>query len=298
MNYTEILERLESLDLKSYPKDKIKELLTGLGKVGVIITSLYDGKRILRARINEDKKQFKSLSELSFKPQEFNTTYQRASTPQSTMFYGSIVPEILGKTEPDTARITTLYELSEFVRAIDTIGTQKITFSVWEVCSDVELLSLVHYKNFQRPTELSKKLQNDYDKFISHYPQFKQSSFEITQFLGEQFAKPVNSIDDYNYMISAIYSEMLIGFGFDGVLYPSVKLAGEGINIAVKPEIIGDKIKFIHAGECTVYKNKKQVFVGNDTYANVEKDGNLKFEKAPAEVYTSEEFGLKYVGLK
>lgn len=298
MKYTEILKRLESLDLKSYPKDEIKELLTGLGKVGVIITSLHDGKRILRARINEDKKQFKSLSELSFKPQEFNTTYQRASTPQSTMFYGSIVPEILGKTEPDTARITTLYELSEFVRAIDTIGTQKITFSVWEVCSDVELLSLVHYKNFQRPTELSKKLQNDYDKFISQYPQFKQSSFEITQFLGEQFAKPVNSIDDYNYMISAIYSEMSIGFGFDGVLYPSVKLAGEGINIAIKPEIIGDKIKFIHAGECTVYKNKKQVFVGNDTYANVEKDGNLKFEKAPAEVYTSEEFGLKYVGLK
>jgi hypothetical protein len=149
MNYTEILKRLESLDLKSYPKDEIKELLTGLGKVGVIITSLHDRKRILRARINEDNKPFKSLSELSFKPQEFNTTYQRASTPQSTMFYGSIVPEILGKTEPDTARITTLYELSKFVRAIDTFGTQKITFSVWEVCSDVKLLSLIHYQNFQ-----------------------------------------------------------------------------------------------------------------------------------------------------
>lgn len=298
MNYTEILKRLESLDLKSYPKDEIKELLTGLGKVGVIITSLHDGKRILRARINEDKQQFKTLSELSFKPQEFNTTYQRASTPQSTMFYGSIVPEILDKTEPDTARITTLYELSEFVRSVDTIGTQKITFSVWEVCSDVKLLSLIHYKNFQRPTALSKKLQEDYIKFISQYPQHKQSSFEITQFLGEQFAKPVNSIDDFNYMISAVYSEMSIGFGFDGVLYPSVKLAGEGINIAVKPEIIDVKINFIHAGECTVYKNKKQVFVGNDTYANVDKGGVLKFEKAPDEVYTSEEFGLKYVGLK
>lgn len=298
MNYTEIIKRLESLDLRSYPKDEIIELLTGLGKVGAIITTLHDGKRILRARINEDNKQFKSLSELSFKPQEINTSYQRASTPQSTMFYGSIVPEILGKTEPDTARITTLYELSEFARSIDTIGTQKITFSVWEVCSDVELLSLIHYKNFQRPTELSIKLQNEYDKFINQYPQFIQSSYEVIQFLGEQFAKPVNSIDDYNYMISAIYSEMTTSSGFDGVLYPSVKLAGEGINIAVKPEIIGDKIQFIHAGECTVYKNKKKVFIGNDTYAIVDKDGNLNYEKAPAEVYTSEEFGLTYVGLK
>ena len=298
MNYTEIINKLENIDLKSYPKDEIKALIIDFGKVGAIITTLHEGKRILRARINEDDKHFKTVSELSFKPQKNNTTYQRASTPQNTMFYGSIVPKILGKTEPDTARITTLYELSEFVRAIDTVGTQKITFSVWEVCSDVKLLSLIYYQNFKRPTELSKKLRNDYDKFISQYPQFKQSSFEITQFLGEQFAKPVNSIEDYNYSISAIYSEMTIGFGFDGVLYPSVKLAGEGINIAVKPEIIGDKIKFIHAGECTVYKNKKQVFVGNNTYANVDKNGNLKFEKAPDEVYTSEDFGLKYVGLK
>jgi hypothetical protein len=99
-------------------------------------------------------------------------------------------------------------------------------------------------------------------------------------------------------MISAIYSEMVTDFGYDGVLYPSVKLAGEGINIAVRPEIIGSKIKFVHAGECTIYKNKKNVFIGNDTYAKVDKENNLTFEKAPNEVFTSEEFGLKHVGLK
>lgn len=298
MNYTEVINKLKTIDLKSYPKDEIKELISGLGRVGLILTTLHDGKRILRARVNEDNKHFNSLSELSYKPQEFNTNYQRASTPQKTMFYGSIVPEILGKTEPDTARITTIYELSDFIREIDTIGTQKITFSVWEVCDDVELISLIHYKNFERPTELSKKLQRDYTQFINQYPDLQKSSFEITQFLGEQFAKPVKSVDDFNYMISAIYSEMVADFGYDGVLYPSVKLAGEGINIAVKPEVIGSKIKFIHAGECTIYKNKKNVFIGNDTYAKVDKDNNLVFEKAPNEVFTSEEFGLKYVGLK
>jgi hypothetical protein len=161
MSYIDIIKKLETIDLKSYPKDEIIKLITGLGKVGLILTTLHDGKRILRARINENNKHFKSLSELSYKPQEFNTTYQRASTPQKTMFYGSIVPEILGKTEPDTARITTIYELSDFIREIDTVGTQKITFSVWEVCDDVDLISLIHYKKFERPTELSKKLQLD-----------------------------------------------------------------------------------------------------------------------------------------
>ena len=297
MNYSEIIEKLETIDLKSYPKEEIIALISKFGKVGAIITTLHEGKRIIRARINEDNKHFKSVSELSYKPQKYNTTYQRASTPQKTMFYGSIVPEILGKTEPETARITTLYELSEFVRAIDTVGTQRITYSVWAVCKDVELVSLIHYKNFERPTELLKKLQVDYEIFISQFPELKQISLDITKFLGEQFAKPVNSSNDYNYMISAIYSEMIINFGFDGVLYPSVKLAGEGINIAIKPEIIGEKVKFVHAGECTIYKNKKEVFVGNDTYAIVDNNGNLLFEKAPDEVFTSNEFGLKYVGL-
>ena len=97
MDYSEIIEKLETIDLKSYPKDEIIALISKCGKVGAIITTLHHGKRIIRARINDDNKHFKSVSELSYKPQKFNTTYQRASTPQKTMFYGSIVPEILGK---------------------------------------------------------------------------------------------------------------------------------------------------------------------------------------------------------
>lgn len=298
MLHTEIIKKLKTLDLKTYPKDEIKSYLKGLGKVGTIVTSLHKGKKILRARINEKDNSFKSIKDLSFKPQEFNKTYQRASTPNSTMFYGSIVPEILGKSEPVTARITTLLELSEFARSTETIGKQKITYSVWEVNDFVDLVSLVHYRKFDRPTLLSKEIQQEYDKFINGYPSLKTSSLETTQFLGEQYAKFVNPANDYDYMISAIYSEIVTEFGFDGVLYPSVKLAGEGINIAVKPDIICSKINFIHAGECTVYKNKKSIFIGNDTYANVDNNGILEFIRAPEEIFTSEEFGLKQVGLK
>ena len=297
MKHNEVIKKIENLDLTSYPHTEVKSLLKELGKIGTIITTLHKGKRIIRARINENSKPFKNISELSFKPQEFNTTYQRASTPDNTMFYGSIVPEILGKNEPDTARFTTLLELSDFVRDTETVGMQKITFSVWEVVEDLHLVSLIHHKNFDRPTDLSKQLQQDFLTFIEEYPELKKSSIETTQFIGEQFAKPVAVDKDYDYLISAVYTKLITEFGYDGVLYPSVRLAGEGINIAVSPQNINTKIRFVHSGESTIYKNKMNVFVGNDTYAIKKEENNLEYIKAPNGVFVSKEYGLKKVEL-
>ena len=274
MTYKEIIGRLSSLDLSQYPADEVKELLKQLGSIGVIITDLHPGKTILRGRINDKPHQYDKISKVSFKPSEYNKTYMRASTPNRTMFYGSIVPEILGEKEPATARITIIYELSEFARDNETVGQQLVTFSVWEVEEDISLLSLVHYKNFDRPTELSKKLQSQFDIFMKDHPDKEESTRLITEYLGEQFAKVVSPDKDFDYLISSCYSEIVTDFGFDGVLYPSVKLAGEGINVAIKPESVS-KLKLVHVGECTLYKNKDQICLGSDTVGRIEENGSI-----------------------
>lgn len=220
----------------------------------------------------------------------------RASTPNKTMFYGSIVPEILGAEEPSTARITIIYEISEFARDKEATGEQLVTFSVWEVQEDVSLLSLVHHKKFEKPTELSKQLQADFDAFMKEHPDKEESTRLITEFIGEQFAKIVSPENDYDYLISSCYAEIVTDFGFDGVLYPSVKLAGEGINIAIKPESVS-KLKLSHVGECTFYKNKDHIFVGNDTIGRIADDGSIIYTRATGPSYVSREIGLERVGL-
>jgi hypothetical protein len=267
-----------------------------LGSFGVIVKKLHPGKRILRGRINEKPGEYDHVSKVSYKPQEYNKTYMRASTPKQTMFYGSIVPEIRSKKEPDTARATILYEISEFARDPESVGEQTVTYSVWEVQEDIELLSLMHYKEFERPTELSKKLQTEFEDFIKKHPEKKESTSDIVEFLGEQYAKMVSPDEDYNYLISACHSEIVSEFGLDGVLYPSVKLAGEGINVAIKPDSV-KKLKLVHVGECTLYKNKKESIMGNDTDAEINKDGSLKYKQAREGVFVPKEYGRKQVGL-
>lgn len=296
MTHKEIIEKLSKLDLSSYPTEEVKKLIKQLGSFGVIVTNLHPGKRILRGRITEKPHEYDNISKVSYKPSEFNKTYMRASTPNKTIFYGSIVPEILGKAEPSTARITIIYEISDFARDVESVGEQIITFSVWEVQEDIKLLTLMHYNKFERPTELSKKLQSEFEEFIKQHPEKKESTNEIVEFLGEQFAKNVSPNKDYDYLISACYSEIITELGLDGVLYPSVKLAGEGINVAIKPEAVS-KLTLVHVGECTLYKNKKQIFVGNDTVAKINEDGSLQYEKAPDDVFVPRELGRQQVGL-
>lgn len=295
MRHRRILDEIANIDLNAAAAEQIRKKLLELGKVGVILTTLHAGKRIIRARPSEEK-PFKNVSELSYKPQQYNKTFQRASTPQRTMFYGSIVPEIAGINEPQTARITTLFELSEFVRNPETVGEEDITFSVWEVKDDIELISLVHHKSFERPPKLLVELQKKFEAFAESYPEQAVPTKEISEFLGNEFAKtPIKS--HYDYMISAIYSD-IVSSCFDGILYPSVRLAGEGINIAVKPETVDAKISFIGASECTVYKNGKSVLLGNNTQSSLGNEGNLKFEKIADEYFLSKEEGRKQVGLK
>lgn len=295
MTHRNLLDELKNVDFSTDNRDFIHDRLKKLGKFGVIITTLHKGKKIIRARISE-KESFKKISQLSFKPQEFNLTYQRASTPKQTMFYGSIVPEIAGKTEPETARITILFELSDFIRTTETKGEQRITFSDWEVTEDIELVSLVHHKRFDRPTELSKKLQAEFEEFTKQQPDLEKPTLEISEYLAQEFAK-TDIPDHLHYMISALYSEIVCS-KFDGILYPSVRLAGEGINVAIKPESVTSKLQFLGASECTVYKNEKNVLVANDTKSIQSEMGDLTFSKIEVEPYNPMEFGRKQVGLE
>lgn len=270
MEIDKVIEQFKQLDLSKYPYAEIKDLFNKVGPVGAVIVTFHKGKSVMRARPNEENERFEKKSDLSFKPQEFNKTYQRASTPNETMFYATSVPDKLEEGELDNMRIIGITETIPMLRDKTKSGFQKISFGRWVVQEDINLMAIVHHESYYNESNYTRELVNAFKGFIEHYPkEVIDKSLKFQDYLASEFAKE-DIKADFDYMISAIFTENIVGQGLDGILYPSVRTAGKGFNIAITPKAT-EKLALYVAGECSIYKSKDQVVVGND--AIVELDG-------------------------
>lgn len=293
------IAKLQKLDLSKIPDIEIRELLKLFGKVAVIEYKLHPGKIILRARPEDDLWPYTDRKSLCYKPQEFNKTYQRASTPSMTMFYGSVIPEEIDNGDLNNERIVVTMEASSWLRAKEACGVRRITYSKWEVISDIKLVAILQNKDFFEASSHTRKIVKDFNRFVEEHPECRESSLMVSDYLAHEFGKE-ETPEHFHYMVSALYSEYLTRFGFDGVLYPSVRVGGQAFNIAITPKAADTKIKLLAAGECTMYKRLfGNSIVDNNTEVTIT-DQNLPFAYKPValEHHTGEEICLAHLGVK
>ncbi len=271
---TNVIEQLSSLDLTSYPYHQVRSLISQFGRFGAVQMTLHPGKIIIRARPNEAGRHFNKRSELSYKPEKYNKTYQRASSPNLTMFYGGTIPEDLRDGELDNARIISSLEAANLLRDRNQDGEQTITFSKWIVTKDIHLVAICYHKDFTNKSSHTQELFNEYQKWMKQQtPEFLDKSLAITTFLASEFAKK-EIRGDYDYMISAIFSEISVSKGMAGIYYPSVRSDAMGYNVAIAPNIVDASLKLVAAGECTMYKKGDFTIVDNDTICVIDDDTN------------------------
>lgn len=276
MNKKEILKLLADLDLSTYPYDEINAFIQNLGKYGVIVTTFCPGQAFIRARVNCNFEIFSKVSDLSYKPAEFNNTFQRASTPATTMFYGALLPEKIAKGELYNSRIIGSCEVSKLIQDKTILeGEQTVTFGKWIVTKEIHVASIVHYSDYFSGNSYLKQMSDDFQNFIATYPkQMVEDSLAISEFFASQFAKSEIS-SDYDYMLSAIYAERMThmhpapDIHIAGVLYPSVRTLGQGFNVAITPHHADTCLNLVAVGECTIYKKGTHIVVDNDKQAIV-----------------------------
>lgn len=263
MDITTIIEQLKSLDLSTYPKDEILSLFKQVGKIGHVVVTFHRGKSVMRARPNYKGERFEKKSDYSFKPQEYNKTYQRASTPNQTMFYATAVTETLKPGELDNMRVIGVAETIPMLRDKTKSGYQKVSFGRWYVHEDIHLLAIVQKDKYAEESSYTKELSDAYKEFIAGTSKdILERSLAYTTFLADEFSKE-DIRGDYDYMISALFAELATQRGLDGIFYPSVRVGGKGFNIAITPEAT-KKLGLYVAGECSMYKLKDHTVVGND----------------------------------
>jgi hypothetical protein len=293
------IAKLQSLNLSTLPDDQIRELLKLFGKVAVIEYKLHPGKIILRARPEDALWPYTNRKSLCYKPQEYNKTYQRASTPNMTMFYGSIIPEEIDNGDLNNERIVVTMEASPWLRAKESCGVRRITYSKWEVISDIKLVAVLQNKDFFEASSHTRKIVQDFNLFVEAHPEHREPTLMVSDYLAYEFGKEATPAH-FHYMVSALYTEYLTRFGFDGVLYPSVRVGGKGFNIAITPDAANSKIKLLAAGECTLYKRLfGNSIVDNDTEVTIT-DENKPFAYTPVapEHHTGEEICLAHLGVR
>jgi hypothetical protein len=277
----DVINKLNSLDLSSYPFAEVQELIRSLGKSGYLIFTLHYGKSLTRARQGSGYTQ---ISELSYLPQDKNKKCQRASTPNRTMFYGTLVPE---GNSLDGARMIAANECSSLLRGgVDTKGIEKITYGRWTVIKDINLVVILDEDIYAEVSEnpLLAELKGAYSDFISTAPDIEDNTKQISNFFAKEFSK-ADIQNDYDYFLSAIFKEVIThDHGYDGVMYPSVRTGGQwGFNVAIKPEIVNNNIILDIVLETTLYKNEKYALLLDDKISGLSTWKFLETQQLPQE---------------
>lgn len=196
------------------------------------------------------------------------------------MFYGGTIPDDLKTGELDNARIVSSLEASNLIRDKDIEGEQTITFSKWVVTKDIRLFAVCYHKDFTDKSSHTKELYDAYIEWTKELPkELVEKSLAITTFLASEFAKKEIRCD-YDYMISAIFSQISIEKGMAGIYYPSVRTDGMGYNVAIAPNIVDTSLKLVVAGECKMYKKGGYTIVDNEMVCTID-DDTIPFTMQP-----------------
>jgi hypothetical protein len=273
----ELLEELKSLDLSLEPVEDVRRILTEMfqGGVPIMRTDYNYPKEIDRAVNNtEEEPMFSTKARISYKPQEYNKTHLRASTPDNTMFYASVIPEgEICAEEITNARIVGATEVIDLLREnID--GERLVTFGKWQVQDLISVITIFD-PNKDYNVQYINDVRDKYNEQILSKDDTEKRD-ELLKFLAAEFSKKVENGENHNYMISSIFSELVVNNGADGVLYPSVQSDGNGLCLALHPRVM-DRLKLTKVLQCKLTKSGDEALLNNTRNCLVE-DGSDTFE--------------------
>lgn len=255
----ENLKALKKIDLTQNSVEEINELLNQIGPLPIMRTEYHKGKIFDRAiRIKENEADFNTRERLTYAPAKYNVNYLRASTPENTMFYGSVLKDNFTVDDHGHTRITACCETSELLRDNSIPkGERLMIIGSWEVQETITLATIFDPTK-EYDIDYLHKIKTDYLTMLKQNPELENKGIEYLNFLAKEFSKDVKDGNNYEYHITALFSALISNTGVDGVLYPSVRAAGIGLCVALHPRV-ADKLKLISVRKCLLKKENGQV---------------------------------------
>ena len=227
-------------DIEKYLTENFEKLLPVVPPIGYETTFSEPFTRLI---INQDvigeNSSLSSYSQLKYPPKEIEPKldYNRASLKSKSVFYGGY-----GK-------------LLAFTEVKPKVGNL-VTISKWKQKNNTFIL---HYPIFFRKdfSLISPEFDDDYNRVTTILRNLDKNTSdlytEILDFMSEEFQKPVQGKTKLNYIVSALFSNMLLSnHKIKCLYYPSVAGKFSASNIACLPEVLDAFFDCIYVEESLI----------------------------------------------
>jgi hypothetical protein len=276
--FDSLLYQLEDVNLSEDSAEKqLYDLFKKLQTLPVVSYSLPANSPLTRARLNNDGERYSQVHQVWHKPTEFNTGFGRASNPYINVMYGAINPYTDHSINKPDERITALCEISNiYFTEPEDLKTEVVTFARWVPGKELNMVCPFDFSELSLESPIMNELNEAYLKVIRDNESFKEQITRFHAYISSQFSKyPI--AHEYEYKTTALFTEMILSMGFDGVIYPSVKTDLKGINVAINSEFVEKNFKLFAVGECTHYRKRKYSYVNNDLLTDkIKEDGTFQ----------------------
>lgn len=270
----EIIQRM--LEANSFNAVVLNEILSHYQDHPAIVPcTILTGSKIIRSSTNDAKKFHESVSRLNYPPKEFART-DRASLKKKPMFYGSVFTSAADKNNA-YPRIISALETTDILRDFQREGKVFTTQSLWLPDRDLHLFAFPFSKAYKKPCDEVKYQRKVWEEVLAeHWPVEYR---EFSEYIGDLIAQENHSC---LYEITAntidfVLNQSTASDELDGVMYPSVWGAGEGMNICLKKETVDECLHFQKASVQCIDKTVGQSTLFGVAESFLLPNGNLKW---------------------
>ena len=232
-------DKIESYFSYPFIKNALNEILFPVPKC-----IIPKGKRLIRGRVHKNHENFfLKISDISYHREPFLIKdFGRANEPCQSIFYCS------------DNEVTAYIETCTIAREDLDKDSEMITWGIWEVAKDIDISYVIGSPEIPTENQTLNSLTQTFIKFINNNLEDKEQLLLLHDFLSKQFqieAKGHHSL----YKISCAYSNWIYNqkfidnsnneFEAAGIMYKSSIWPKEGMNIALKSEIVDSSLKLI-----------------------------------------------------
>ena len=152
--------------------------------------------------------------------------------------------------------------------------------SRWEVIKDLELVALPFLADYTMACKDIMTIKEEWNKAIKANT-LNQDGLELIEYMAREIGKVFASNVEYfkianfvNYLLNVNEKTK----GVDGIIYPSVPAAGSGFNVAVKPSVVDEKIRFVGASLSHLLKKGEESYLHIVNKSISVEDGHITYQ--------------------